>query len=144
MPASLSLTAPDSMRTLPTRRATALAGSALLILLAAACGDSRVNALDLGIGKDSVLKIIGQGAPAGDSLPNVYQHMQFFTDSKLFDVYMFDPKNRDKLDDPLVMDKELTPIILVEGKLEGTGWKYADELTQQYKLPIRTPVTVQK
>jgi hypothetical protein len=126
------------------RRATLVASSTLLTLFVAACGDSRVNALDLGIGKDSVLKIIGQGAPAGDTLPNVYQHMQFFTDSKMFDVYMFDPKNRDKLDDPLVLDKELTPVILVEGKLEGTGWRYADELTQQYKLPIRTPVTVQK
>jgi hypothetical protein len=132
------------MKIASARRTTALTGSALLVLLAAACGDSRVNALDLGIGKDSVLKIIGQGAPAGDSLPNVYQHMQFFIDSKLFDVYMYDPKNRDKLDDPLVTDKELTPIILVEGKLEGTGWKYADELTQQFKLPIRTPVTVRR
>lgn len=132
------------MRTTTARRATAFSGAALLLMLATACGDSRVNALDLGIGKDSVLKIIGQGAPAGDSLPNVYQHMQFFTDAKLFDVYMFDPKNRDKLDDPLVLDKELTPIVLVEGKLEGTGWKYADELTQKYNMPLRTPMTVRK
>lgn len=122
----------------PKRRALAFASATLMLTLLAACGDSRVRSLELGISKDSVLKVIGQGAPPGDSLPNVYKRIQYFVDSKFFDIFLFDPKNRKAWLDPLVLDKELTPIIVVQDKLEGTGWSYADELTAKYKLQIRT------
>ncbi|MEP7382298.1 MAG: hypothetical protein ABI910_11460 [Gemmatimonadota bacterium] len=122
----------------PKRRLVAIATASLTLVLLAACGDSRVRGLELGISKDSVLKIIGVGAPAGDSLPNVYKRIQYFVDSRFFDIFLFDPKNRKVWLDPLVTDKELTPIIVVQDKLEGTGWSYADELTQKYKLQIRT------
>lgn len=126
------------MRISPKRRLVAVATASLTLALLAACGDSRVRSLELGISKDSVLKIIGEGAPPGDSLPNVYKRIQYFVDSKFFDIFLFDPKNRKVWLDPLVTDKELTPIIVVQDKLEGTGWSYADELTQKYKLQIRT------
>jgi hypothetical protein len=122
----------------PKRRFLAFASATLTLALLAACGDSRVRSLELGISKDSVLKIIGEGAPPGDSLPNVYKRIQYFVDSKFFDIFLFDPKNRKVWLDPLVTDKELTPIIVVQDKLEGTGWSYADELTAKYKLQIRT------
>ncbi len=122
----------------PKRRFLAFATATLTLALLAACGDSRVRSLELGISKDSVLKIIGEGAPPGDSLPNVYKRIQYFVDSKFFDIFLFDPKNRKSWLDPLVTDKELTPIIVVQDKLEGTGWSYADELTAKYKLQIRT------
>jgi hypothetical protein len=126
------------MRTSPKRRLATFATAALTLLFVAACGDNRVRDLELGISKDSVLKIIGQGAPADDSLPNVYKRIQYFVDSKFFDIFLFDPKNRKAWLDPLVTDKELTPIIVVQDKLEGTGWSYADELTAKYRLQIRT------
>ncbi len=121
------------------RRLVVFATAAFSLVLLSACGDSRVRSLELGISKDSVLKIIGEGAPPGDSLPNVYKRIQYFVDSKFFDIFLFDPKNRKVWLDPLVTDKELTPIIVVQDKLEGTGWSYADELTAKYKLQIRTP-----
>jgi len=127
------------MRIQAARRVALAATSALGLMLLAACGDSRVNQLELGISKDSVLKIIGQGAPAGDSLPNVYKRVQYFVDSKMFDIFLFDPQNRKAWLDPLVQDKELTPVVVVQDKLEGTGWGYADELTSKYKMQIRTP-----
>lgn len=126
------------MRVSPPRRVATFATAALIVLLVAACSDSRISALTLGISKDSVLKVIGKGAPAGDSLPNVYKRIQYFVDSKFFDVFLFDPKNRKVWEDPTVLDKELTPIVVVQDKLEGTGWGFADELTAKYKMQIRT------
>jgi hypothetical protein len=116
-------------------RLTAVAALAIAL---SACGDSRINALELGISKDSVLKIIGQGAPADDSLPNVYRRVQFIVDSRFWDIFLFDPKNRKAWIDPLVTDRELTPIVVVSDKLEGTGWRYMDELTRKYKFQVRT------
>ncbi len=106
-------------------------------VLFAACTDSRVRALEEGISKDSVLKIISVGAPAGDSLPNLYKRAQYFVDSKMFDVYFFEPKGRKIWKDPTVRDKELTPIVLVDGKFAGSGWSYMDGLTEKYKIPGR-------
>lgn len=126
------------MLTTPKRRVAAFATAALTLMLVTACADSRVRDLELGMSKDSVLMIIGAGAPEGDSLPNVYKRIQYFVDSKFFDIFLFDPQNRKVWLDPLVNDKELTPIIIVQDKLEGTGWSYADELTAKYKLQIRT------
>ena len=126
------------MRVPTSRRVALLATAALTVLFVSACSDSRVRELTLGISKDSVLKVIGQGAPAGDSLPNVYRRIQYFVDSKFFDIFLFDPKNRKVWEDPTVLDKELTPIVVIQDKLEGTGWGYADELTGKYKMQIRS------
>ncbi|MCC6928841.1 MAG: hypothetical protein IT359_07610 [Gemmatimonadaceae bacterium] len=126
------------MRVHPSRRVATFATAALLALLASACTDSRVRELTLGISKDSVFKIIGQGAPAGDSLPNVYKRVQYFVDSKFFDIFLFDPQNRKVWEEPNVLDKELTPIVVIQDKLEGTGWGYADELAGKYKFQIRS------
>lgn len=126
------------MHTSPQRRLASFKTAALALVLVSACADSRVSELELGISKDSVLKVIGQGAPAGDSLPNVYKRIQFFVDSKFFDIFLFDPKNRKVWLDPIVLDKELTPIVVVQNKLEGTGWGYADELSSKYKMQIRS------
>ena len=126
------------MHTSPQRRLASFVTAALALVLVSPCADSRVSELELGISKDSVLKVIGQGAPAGDSLPNVYKRIQFFVDSKFFDIFLFDPKNRKVWLDPIVLDKELTPIVVVQNKLEGTGWGYADELSSKYKMQIRS------
>ena len=126
------------MRVSPSRRVATFATAALVVFFASACTDSRVRELTLGISKDSVLKIIGEGAPAGDSLPNVYKRVQYFVDSKFFDIFLFDPQNRKVWKEPNVLDKELTPIVVVQDKLEGTGWGYADELATKYKFQIRS------
>lgn len=111
--------------------------AAALLVLLSACGDSRVRDLEVGITKDSVLKIVGAGAPAGDTLPNLYKHSQYFVDGKMFDIYLFDPENRDLSDDPNVTDDDLTPIVVIDGKLAGTGWSYMDGVTDKYRIQMR-------
>ena len=107
------------------------------LVLLAACGDSRLRNLEVGIGKDSLIKLLGEGAPAGDSLPNLYKHEQYFVDGKMFDIYMYDAKNRKAWLDPLVTDEELTPLVVVDGKLAGTGWNHMDGVTDQYRIEAR-------
>ena len=119
------------------RRRTGIALATAGILSLVACSDSRLRALDAGISKDSVLKIISAGAPAGDSLPNLYKQTQYFVDGKMFDIYFFEPKGRKIWKDPEVSDKELTPIVLIDGKFDGSGWTYMDGLSEKYKIPGR-------
>ncbi len=119
-------------------RSLRLAAGAIAVALIAACTDSRIRALEVGMKKDSVFKLIGQGAPAGDSLPNVYRRVQYFVDSKFFDIFLFDAQNRKSWEDPLVADGDLTPVVLVGDSLVGFGWDYADELTSKYSIQLRT------
>jgi hypothetical protein len=105
----------------------------------AACGDSRVRSLSEGISKDSAFKVLGQGAPKGDSLPNMYKHGQYLVQGKMFDVYFFDPKNRKAWTDAAVPDKELTPVIMIDRKVQGWGWGDMDEITEKYHIQARAP-----
>ena len=121
------------------KRSRILLALALAVAMSA-CADKRIAKLEEGITKDSTLKLLSVGAPADDSLPNFYRHLQYFMDSKMFDVYLFDPKNRDYSTDPLVADKELTPIVVVSDTLRGWGWSYMDETSERYKMQVRTVV----
>lgn len=123
----------------PIRRRSAFVVTAFALITVglAACTDSRISALTVGISKDSALKVIGKGAPEGDSLRNIYRRVQFFTDSRLFDIYLFDAKDRKAWKDSTVADKDLVPVVMVGDKLEGYGWRYMDDLTTKYKLNVR-------
>ena len=125
------------MRHSPRMRLRPYAIAVGVVVILSACDDKRIRELDVGISKDSVIKVIGQGAPAGDSIPNIYRHNGYFVDGKMFDVYLFDAQNRKAWLDPMVTDKELTPVVVVDGKLEGTGWGYMDEVSKKYGIVIR-------
>jgi hypothetical protein len=118
-------------RTAPLR----LALASLLVL--GACGDSRIRKLDVGISKDSMFKVLAADAPATDSLPYIYLHNVYLVDGKLFDVYFYDPQNRKKSEVRGVTEEEVTPIFLVDGKVDGWGWRHAEQLTQQFRIPSR-------
>ncbi|MGQ0766051.1 MAG: hypothetical protein ACT4OZ_10330 [Gemmatimonadota bacterium] len=135
----MSFVAPASHTHSQTSRGWAAARcfTVAVVVVAVACGDARISQLDAGISKDSTIALLGVGAPADDSLPNFYRHEQYLTDGKFFDIYLYDPRNRKIWKDPLVSDKELTPIVMVDSTLEGWGWAYMDELTAKYRIQIR-------
>ncbi len=121
-----------------TVRARRLALPAMLVLAFAACEDKRIRELTAGISKDSTLKILADGVPAvGDTIQNVYRHNQYLVAGKFFDIYLFDRNNRKLWGDPLVEDKELTPIVVVNDTLDGWGWDHMDEVTYKYKIQVR-------
>lgn len=105
-------------------------------LLASACADERIRDLELGMSKDSVLKVLARGGPADDSLANIYKHGRYLVEGRNFDVYLFDAKNRKVWKDPEVEDKELTPVVVVNDTLEGSGWKYMKQVQEKYRIDV--------
>jgi hypothetical protein len=128
-----------SNATVAQRRLVAVALSVVAVALAS-CADKRIRDLDVGISKDSMLKVVGRGAPEGDSLPNIYRHNAYLVQGKMFEVYFFDPENRKLADSVGVPSKELTPIVVLDGRVEGWGWRYASKLTEEYGIPVREDV----
>jgi hypothetical protein len=109
-------------------------------LLSVACGDARVRDLDTGISTDSMLAIIGAGASPGDSLANVYRHTSYFVQGKAIDVYFYDAQGRKFTEVKDVNVDDLVPIVVVDGKVEGWGWRHMDRVTVQYNIQARRDV----
>ena len=114
----------------------ALSGMALL----GACMDKRVKAVDTGISKDSMLTVIGKGAPGIDSLPNVYIRERYLIDSKNYDIMFFSPSGRHfyvGVQKDTIPWSKLTPIAMIDNKVAGTGWGFLDSLYTAHKIPVK-------
>ncbi len=112
--------------------------AALALTAISACQDSRLRALDAGMAKDSVIALLADGTPArADTIQNVYKHTRYLMDAKEIDIYMFDPKNRKMWEDPNVTNEELTPVVVIDGKLDGFGWNHMEDVTSKYRIQIR-------
>lgn len=124
----------------PSVRRSALTVVALAAaMLAAACGpDKRVQALNTGITRDSVLSVISHDLKPGtppDSFPNVYKRSRYLINGRNYEVLYFTP-NDEKQGKDSVATKKLTPLVLVENKLVGKGWGVWDSVSKANKIPI--------
>lgn len=120
------------------RRVRYLSAAVLTAFALTACQDKRIRELDVGITKDSAIKIIGDGMqPKLDTIQNVYRHNRYFVQGREFDIYLFDPENRKFWEDPEVLDKELTPVVVIDGKVDGWGWSHMDDVTSKYGIRLR-------
>ena len=54
-----------------------------------------------------------------------------------FDIYLFDADDRKAWTDPEVLDKELTPVVVMDGKVDGWGWGHMDDITSKYGIRLR-------
>lgn len=124
----------------PSVRRSALTVVALAAaMLAAACGpDKRVQALNTGITRDSVLSVISHDLKPGtppDSFPNVYKRSRYLINGRNYEVLYFTP-NDEKQGKDSVATRKLTPLVLVENKLVGKGWGVWDSVSKANKIPI--------
>lgn len=125
------------------RRARLLRATALAAFALTACQDKRIRELDVGISKDSAIKIMADGMqPKLDTIQNVYRHTRYFVQGREFDIYMFDAENRKFWEDPEVLDKELTPVVVMDGKVDGWGWSHMDDITSKYGIRLRAGTEV--
>jgi hypothetical protein len=100
-----------------------------------ACEDKRIKELDTGIGRDSVLQILGaSGATSADTLPNIYKRSRYLMGGKEYEVLYFTSKSFRPGKDSIPL-KETTPVVLVENKLIGRGWGFWDSVSVANKLP---------
>ena len=114
----------------------ALAGAVVL----AACEDKRVKAVDTGITRDSAISLIAHDLPANaksDSLPNVYIRERYLIGGKNYEVLFFTPRNDKAQPGKDTLWGKLTPIVLVDNKTVGTGWKVWDSISTANKIPLK-------
>ncbi|HEU5219036.1 MAG TPA: hypothetical protein VFU23_10270 [Gemmatimonadales bacterium] len=101
-------------------RTALLASSVLGLLLVSACSksDPRLEKLTVGISKDSVLTIMGvQKARRLDP---------YMTGGHFIEALYFTPA--DTPDTLKVRDRNMSPVIVIDGKLTAWGWKQWDSI----------------
>jgi len=114
----------------------ALAGAVVL----AACEDKRVKAVDTGITRDSAVSIIAHDLPANaksDSFPNVYTRDRYLIGGKNYEVLYFTPNNDKAQTGKDTAWSKLTPIVFVNNRAVGTGWKVWDSISTANKIPLK-------
>lgn len=110
------------------------------MMLLGACKDKRVQAVDTGITRDSLLNVIGKGAPGVDSLPNVYTRERYLIDGKNYEIMYFSPTGRHVfigVQKDTIPWKDLTPIAMIDRRVVGKGWDYVDSLYASHKIPVK-------
>jgi len=119
-------------------RTFALLGAASLVVLGA-CEDKRVSQLDTGITRDSAVSVLATKINPGagsDSFPNVYMREKFLVAGKNLEVLYFTPNNEKVTKDTVPM-KQLTPLVFLENKMIGKGWKAWDSIAQAHSIPVK-------
>ena len=111
-------------------RAPLLAFAAALVVMTA-CGDKRIQKLSKGIGRDSVMKLLGS-TPA-DSMALIFQSSRFLVNGENVEVLYYDVRGRKRFQDS-VPGEELTPVVLTNGKVEGWGWANWDSVAKSLSI----------
>lgn len=120
--------------TIGRQAAVLLAGMSVVAL--GACGDTRLDSLSAGIGRDSALKVLA-GGPSSDSLANVYKQETYINDGHMINVLLYNKEGVKDSADPAVPDSKLTPVVTIDGKVTGWGWTYYDSVAKANNIPVR-------
>ncbi|MDE3152498.1 MAG: hypothetical protein KGL93_09670 [Gemmatimonadota bacterium] len=123
------------MRTCVVRRSTLALGALAALTLIAGCQDKRVQQLQAGITRDSVLSVTAQGTQGSDSMPSIYKRDQYLINGKTLEVLYFDSQNRKAGRDSVPLRK-LTPLVMLDNKLVGKGWPVWDSVAAANKIPV--------
>lgn len=95
----------------------------------------RLMNLSPGMTKNQVLSIMGVNNVWATKINNPYRTEFYRKNGHTFEVLLYytDLKSLDGA----ITDDELTPIIILDGKLDGWGWTYWESLIQKYEIRIR-------
>ena len=113
----------------------------LLAIVAGCSGDARLKTLEAGIPKDSVVKLMGVDSPQrvdpyltgampprdrdgqGQEQPTGGHYIEA--------MYYRQPGKTDS-----VADRKLSPVVVIDGKLAGWGWKSWDSIAGANKIAV--------
>jgi hypothetical protein len=113
-----------SVSRMPRWRAVLVVGLAM-VLTACERPDARLEQLTVGISKDSVLRIMG-GTP--ERIDPVLVKGQYIEPMYFAKPGASDPDSR--------LDRNMSPVVLIQGTLAGWGWNYWDSVATQYKIQV--------
>ena len=111
-----------------SNRSARIAAPVLGLLFLSACskGDVRLEKLSAGISKDSVLAVMGAEKP---------QRIDPFLVNGQYIEAMYFPKPG-AADSASVADRNMSPVIVVDGKLAAWGWTQWDSIAGSKKIPV--------
>ncbi len=110
----------------------------LVAVSVTACKDKRVSQVKTGITRDSLLTVIGKGAPGQDSVPNVYRAERYLIDGKNYEIFFFSGSgvHLNAASKDTLPWKQLTPIAMIDRVVVGKDWPYVDSLYGAHKIPL--------
>jgi hypothetical protein len=100
------------------------------------CGDRNISKLTVGITRDSVIKILGQGSSGTDSTPNVYREERYLNDGHMITMLMYSSTGK-KEGTETIPEEELLPVVLVDDTLTGWGWEHHDSVANVNRIVIK-------
>lgn len=109
-----------------TRQASIASVAALLLLAGCSRGDKRLENVSAGISKDSVLVIMGVEKP---------QRIDPYLINGQYIEAMYFPK-LGAADSASVADRNMSPVIVVDGKVVAWGWKQWDSIAVENKIEV--------
>lgn len=122
--------------TTPVRPAGRVVVLAFVVSSLAACGDANLRKLSVGIARDSVLKVLGQGSVSSDTTPNVYREERYLYGGQMITMLLYTNTGKEEGVDTLP-ERELTPVVLRNDTLTGWGWEYHDSVARAINIVIK-------
>jgi hypothetical protein len=113
-----------------------VAATALAVVTLAACQDRNIRQLTVGITRDSVIRILGQGATSGDSTPNVYREERYLNNGQWITMLMYTSTGSEE-GQSTVPEEELIPVVLQNDTLTGWGWEHHDSVARANNIEIK-------
>lgn len=111
------------------------------LLVSAACTpsdaetDPRLKQLTVGITRDSMLRIIGDGST--DSLANVYRREAYLFNGVPLEIYFYHPGGLKEGQGPAAAESTLRPIIVHGIQVTGWGWAVFDSVARTNDIRVK-------
>ena len=102
--------------------------------------DNRQKLMNLsaGLSKQEVLAIMGTKtirADNGTVVTNPYRTEMYRAKGSVFELFLYYTDIQKA--DGAITDDELTPIVIKDGKVDGWGWSYWNDVIQKYEIRVR-------
>jgi hypothetical protein len=94
------------------------------LLAGCGSGDARFEKLAVGITKDSAMSVMGVQRPQRTDA--------FLIEGKFIEVMYYNPEGTADS----IADRKMSPIVVVNGTLNGWGWKSLDSVAEATKIKV--------
>jgi hypothetical protein len=123
----------------PLGQSRAILTAVALGAVAIACGDQTVRKVDTGMSREQAIAILtgdsGASVAGRDTFKNVHRRSRYLIDRKEMEVLWFTPTGAVPGKDTLPF-RELTPIVVFDGKVIGKGWDFWEKTAAQNNIPV--------
>ncbi|TXH48363.1 MAG: DUF3192 domain-containing protein [Cellvibrionales bacterium] len=98
----------------------------------------KLTSLSPGMSKEEILSIMGTKtikADTGVVVTNPYRTEMYKSNGHAFELLLYYTDIQKA--DGAITDDELTPLVMKDGKLDGWGWSYWNDIVKKYEIRIR-------